>query len=54
MDQITEKSDLKEIRERILEIKKEQHDILRRLEHISRVVEDIHREVKGREGKEHD
>ena len=53
MDQIAEKSDLKEIKERILEIEKGQHDILNKLEHISRAVDDIHRYVKGREDKEH-
>jgi hypothetical protein len=51
MDQITEKSDLKEIKERILEIEIEQRDILNKLDHISRAVDDIHRLVKGMEEK---
>ena len=51
MDQITEKSDLKEIKERILEIEKGQNDILKRLEHISRAVDDLHRYIKGIEEK---
>jgi hypothetical protein len=53
MDQITEKSDLKEIKERILEIEIEQRDILNKLEHISRAVDDIHRLVKSMEEKGH-
>lgn len=53
MDQITEKSDLKEIRERILEIEKGRDDILKKLEHISRAVEDIHRLVKSMTEKGH-
>jgi hypothetical protein len=47
MDQITEKSDIKEIKERILEIEMEQRNILEKLEHISRAVDDIHRLVKS-------
>ena len=52
MDQITEKSDLREIKERILEIEKEQNEILKRLEHITRSVDDIHRHLKSKEAKE--
>jgi len=53
MDQITEKSDIKEIKERIVEIEMEQRDILNKLEHMSRAVDDIHRIAKSMEEKGH-
>jgi hypothetical protein len=51
MDQITEKSDLREIKERILEIEKEHYEILKRLQHITRSIDDIHRQLTSKEGK---